>query len=491
MTHPVDEATPLLRSQQVTKTPPTPLPWGQITIVLLLQLAEPLCSQVIYPFAPELIRSLGITGGNEKRVGYYVGIMQSVFFLTEAFTVLHWSRLSDRIGRKPVILSGLIGLSLSMYCFGLSTTFWGLLLSRSMNGALNGNIGVIRSMMVELTDESNISRAYAFMPLAWSTGATVGPVIGGSLSRPAERFPYWFGNSELLKRYPYLLPCAIPAAFTALAWVMTFIFLKETVKRPTPISQFFSLRRDKSKLKLQHIDYDEEGCVQAIKSITTEGVIRDDDKHTPLRSVITPQVLIAASNYASLSLVEIAFRAIQPVFFSTPIEDGGLGLSPAQIGNILSAFGIMNGLFQVFWFARIHDVLGSKKTFTIGLASTFPLFASFPLMNYIARIQGYSMTLWIAVLFHVIISIMLSFSYGAVFIIIANAAPNRETLGSTNGLCQMLVSFMRAVGPALANSLYSVSIDQGYLGGNLVYYTLMGLTGGALYIASLLPRNRT
>lgn len=43
-------------------------------------------------------------------------------------TVLHWSRLSDHIGRKPVIMTGLFGLSLSMYSFGLSKTFWGAVL---------------------------------------------------------------------------------------------------------------------------------------------------------------------------------------------------------------------------------------------------------------------------------------------------------------------------------------------------------------------------
>lgn len=42
--------------------------------------------------------------------------------------MLQWSRLSDRIGRKPVILVGLAGLCVSMFCFGLSTTFWGLVL---------------------------------------------------------------------------------------------------------------------------------------------------------------------------------------------------------------------------------------------------------------------------------------------------------------------------------------------------------------------------
>ena len=53
---------------------------------------------------------------------------QSIFFATQALTVLHWSRLSDHIGRKPVIMTGLFGLSLSMYCFGLSRTFWGAVL---------------------------------------------------------------------------------------------------------------------------------------------------------------------------------------------------------------------------------------------------------------------------------------------------------------------------------------------------------------------------
>lgn len=87
---------------------------------------------------------------------------------------------------------------------------------------------------------------------------------------------------------------------------------------------------------------------------------------------------------------------------------------------------------------------------------------------------------------------------------IQGAAPNRASLGATNGLCQvcpvplhlcppadllqMTVSIMRAIGPAVSNSLFSLSIDKGYLGGNLVYYILTGMVGMALYVAFLLPR---
>ena len=51
-----------------------------------------------------------------------------------------------------------------------------LIASRSLNGALNGNIGVMKSMLAEITDSTNIGQAYAFMPIAWSTGSALGCV---------------------------------------------------------------------------------------------------------------------------------------------------------------------------------------------------------------------------------------------------------------------------------------------------------------------------
>jgi hypothetical protein len=94
----IDEETPLLTSGHSKKA--TPLPWTQFSIVLFLQLAEPLTSNVIYPFMPQvrwsfilqsslwlipppllrhahtqLIRDLGVTNGNDAAVGYYVGMM--------------------------------------------------------------------------------------------------------------------------------------------------------------------------------------------------------------------------------------------------------------------------------------------------------------------------------------------------------------------------------------------------------------------------------
>ncbi|KAG6872736.1 hypothetical protein C0995_007057 [Termitomyces sp. Mi166 len=461
MTQQVDEETPLLQEQPKKRTP---IPWGQFTIVMFLQLTEPLTSQVIYPFAPQLIRDIGITNGNETQVGYYVGLMQSLFFLTQALTVLHWSRTSDFIGRKPVLLIGLLGLSLSMYCFGLSSTFWGLVLSRCLNGALNP---------VRWKHRCN-EKAYAYQPIAWSTGGTLGPIIGGSLSRPAERFPELFGNNELLKKYPYFLPCAVPATYTAIAWLITFLFFKETLKSPVSISRLFKLRKAK-------VDSPVKGVIRSQDSLTPQDPDAcDEEKPLPLRDLLTPRVLIAAGNYACLSLVDIAFRAIQPLFLSTPIAFGGLGLSPPVIGKILSAYGICNGVFQVFFFAFIHDHFGSKKTFVVGLACAFPCFIAFPMINAMAKSQGVTPFVWAAIALQALISIGLNLSFGAIFIFIAAASPNRASIGATNGLSQMTVSVMRAIGPAATNSLFSLSIEKNYLSGHLVYYVLIAVALMAL-----------
>ena len=78
---------------------------------------------------------------------------------------------------------------------------------------------------------------------------------------------------------------------------------------------------------------------------------------------------------------------------------------------------------------------------------------------------------------------------GAVFIFITASAPNKASLGAVNGIAQMLVSLMRTVGPATANSLFSLSIDEEhhYMGGYFVYVALSAVVCVALWVGTLLP----
>ncbi|KAF7331374.1 Major facilitator superfamily multidrug-resistance DHA1 sub-family [Mycena kentingensis (nom. inval.)] len=460
----------------------TPLPKAQLGIILFLHLSEPLTSQLINPFAPQLIRDIGVTNGDETKVGYYVGIMQSLFFFAQALTVLHWARLSDRIGRKPVLLCGLIGLIFAMYGFGLSLTFWGLVACRSLHGALNGNVSVMKSMLAELTDATNIAAAYGYLPIAWSTGSILGPMIGGLLAHPAETFPAWFGNSAFLKKYPYFLPCAIPATYAIVAWFVTLFFLRETASGPAVIKiPSIVERREGAAAKR---DSEDAPLLEPVPEVP------ESEQAFPINQLFTKRILLAGGNYAILSLVDISLRAIHPVFLATPIELGGLGMPTVQIGKVMALFGAFNGIFQIFFFAPMVDWLGSKTMYNFGLACLLPTYAMFPLLSVLAQQQGESTDLiWYLSLVQVFSSIGTGLSHGAIFIYISSAAPNRASLGGTYGLCQLVVSLVRTFGPAAATALFSLSIEQWFdANGWMVYYVMIVVNGVALYFGSLLPQ---
>ena len=76
---------------------------------------------------------------------------------------------------------------------------------------------------------------------------------------------------------------------------------------------------------------------------------------------------------------------------------------------------------------------------------------------------------------------------GSIFMYVTASAPNRRSLGATNGLSQTTVSIARAVGPALASSLYSVSVQHNLLGGYAVYAIMFVLSCFAVLLAQHLP----
>jgi len=121
----------------------------------------------------------------------------SLHFTASAVTAFYWSRLSDYIGRKPVLLTCLAGTAISVILFGFSRSFWAILFrclltdpppphpalrfadcvhvrhSRCLHGALK-TPGVMRCMIAELTDETNIARGFSILLLAWSLGSVIG-----------------------------------------------------------------------------------------------------------------------------------------------------------------------------------------------------------------------------------------------------------------------------------------------------------------------------
>jgi len=80
---------------------------------------------------------------------------------------MYWGGLSDRIGRKPVLLLGCAGTLLSLLVVGFAPNFWIALLGRALGGVLNGNIGVIQTMVGELVTKPEHERERIDMVHLW------------------------------------------------------------------------------------------------------------------------------------------------------------------------------------------------------------------------------------------------------------------------------------------------------------------------------------
>ncbi|KAG1877910.1 MFS multidrug-resistance DHA1 sub-family [Suillus subalutaceus] len=454
-----DEETPFLQRQEQPTTR-TPLPWDQLWIILLSQLSDPLAFQTLTPFIPQLIRDIGVIHGDESKVGYYVGILQSSYYAVHALTIFHWGQLSDHIGRKPVILTSLLALSVSMFSFGLSKTFLGLVVSRTVCGAFDASSSVIESMVMDITDATNMPKAYSYMPVPWMVGAVIGPLIGGSLSRPADRFPDIFGRSELLKTYPYLLPCSIPAIFVSVVWIVTYFRLKEVsvivvTRVPLPGHHFGSYNVPVNPGEVQ-------------------------SKPLPLRALLTPRVSAVTASNATMGLFRIAFNSVLPIFYATPIERGGLSLDPPRIGVILAASSAAQVIFQLVFFARLHDHFGAGAIYITGISSSIPTVILFPVINILA--------LWLCVAIQHALTISLIMCYPCLALFVRASAPNRASLGATNGIVQMFNTGARIIAPASAASVFSYSMQEGH-DAWLIYYFMMAIAFLAVGASQLLPRN--
>ncbi|KAJ7034582.1 major facilitator superfamily multidrug-resistance, DHA1 sub-family [Mycena alexandri] len=479
----------------------TPLPKLQLTIAVLIQAAEALSATVIFPFVPQFVRDTGITRGDERKTGYWAGVLESVFFVAEFLSVYSWGRASDRFGRRPILLLGPLGLSFSLLGFGWSKTFGSLLLFRAANGVFNGNIGVVKTVMAEVSDSSNLAQAMALIPIGWSSGSTLGPIIGGLLSNPEERWPNSFGRLQILRENPYLLPCAVVGFLSFAFFFLGLVGLKES-------SPVILARREREQLRVAAST--DPGLTTALlaEERTTYGAIAGDandisgvhdqldvfDEELPtLRELLVPRLVIPLVNYGFFCFTQTAYQVLFPLMYSTSIPNGGLGLNPYQIGVTRGIWGILNTLVQLFVAARVIKCFGARNIYIFAFANIGICIGAYPLLSFFAqRAQRVDAIVWTIIVIQLISNLALGLAYSSIQLYIVNSSPRPAALSSTNSIAQMVSTILRALAPFVASALFAVSLELNLVGGYMVYILLLGVVAAGIFSSFLLaghPKN--
>ncbi|KAF9453690.1 MFS general substrate transporter [Macrolepiota fuliginosa MF-IS2] len=455
------ERTPLLpydHAETSANSKRTPLPFGQLSILLFLRFCESASTFSVSPFINEFLLSL--TGGDPTKVPYYASIMDASRSGLALATIFYWSRMSDYLGRKPIILLGTAAMAASMLLLGMSKTFWMVILSRCVFGGLNANGSVIKGTVGELTDDTNRADGFALLHVPWAVGMSIGygPLIGGSLANPHTRFPQLF-SGQLWQDFPYLLPCAITALASSLGCFILLTSFRETLPRKPAASAESSPR----------------------------------DSLPPIRTLLTMRVFLSISSYVLLALSYLAYTAVQPLFLAMPIQIGGLSLKPTQIGYILSLYGFFNSFVQTFVLGPSVRRLGLRTTLRCSVSVFIPIFLLFPLMNIYAKDWHFYQHTNSRTIMYTLLTIQLillsigELGYGCTYMYINSSAPTKRSLGSVNGLGQTAVSVSRFLGPAIANGMLGVSIERGWMGGYAAYFLLSFLAVGGVVLVGLLP----
>ncbi|KAE8452690.1 hypothetical protein EG329_013949 [Mollisiaceae sp. DMI_Dod_QoI] len=484
-----------------------PFPTRQMTILALCRICEPIAFMSIFPYVYYMIKDFGITK-NDSEISVYAGMVTSAFAFAEFSSGVAWGRLSDRIGRKPVLLTGLAGTALSMLIFGFAPSFPVALLARALGGLLNGNIGVLQTTVAEMvTVKEHQPRAYTIMPFVWCLGSILGPTLGGALARPVVGYPNLFAADTIWDRFPYLLPNLVCTVIVSCGVVIGILFLEEThaekkyrhdpglVAGKWILSKFTRCTKLKALRSEKVADLDEVLALLAEEqppgyatsggspnlpstpSPEPEESLDLNASHITSRSkpaatkAFTRQVVLNIVGYGILAYHTMTFDAMLPTLLSTPPPENpewnlpfkfvsGYGLSPKEIGVIMSVQGIYSMFATIVLFPIIVRRLSALGLFRL-IALSYPILylttPYFVLLPDSMRMAGvYALVVWKCT--------FATLAYPSNAILLTNSAPSLLMLGTINGVAASTASLSRAFGPTVSGFLFSAGLGLGYSG---------------------------
>ncbi|MDI7274594.1 MAG: MFS transporter [Anaerolineae bacterium] len=358
---------------------------------------------LVIPIMPFYVEHLG-AGGTE------LGLLVASYAVTRLIFGPLWGSLSDRVGRKPVLMVGILGYAVTMVWFGLATELWMLFVARSLSGILSSATSPTTMAYVsDSTGERERSRGMGILGAAIGVGTVLGPGLGGWLAGDAAT------AAQLA------LPFFVAGGMSGLALLLIGLLLPESLP------------------------------VASRQRVQGEKVVRPGELWRALRSPIRGLLFMAF-------LVSLALTGFFGVFGLYALERYACG--PQQVGLVLMVVGLVSAVVQGGLTGPLTERWGEAAVIKASLLVTALGFAAMAL-------AGSTLALLLA-------TGLFSFATALLSPAVTSLTSRHTTMpqGITMGLSNAFMSLGRIVGPLSAGFAFDLRPEYPYLGGAVV--TLAG-----------------
>jgi DHA1 family tetracycline resistance protein-like MFS transporter len=217
-----------------------------LVFIFITVVVDVLALGIIIPVLPKLVE--GFMGGDTARAAEIFGVFGTVWALMQFIFSPVLGSLSDRFGRRPVILISCFGLGLDYILMAMAPTLWWLFVGRVISGITAASFPTAGAYIADVTPPEKRAAGFGMIGAAWGVGFVMGPALGGLLGEVNPRLPFWVAAGLTLLNALYglfVLPESLaPESRKAFAW-----------RRANPVGSLVLLRSHPELLGLSSVNF--------------------------------------------------------------------------------------------------------------------------------------------------------------------------------------------------------------------------------------------
>jgi DHA1 family tetracycline resistance protein-like MFS transporter len=394
-----------------------------LVILLLTVLLDLIGFGIVLPLLPTYAKDLGANP-------FMIGLIAAIFSIMQFIFSPLWGKLSDKIGRRPVMLVSIFITAVSYLVFSQASTIPLLIFARGLSGIGSANIAAAQAYITDVTDSKNRSGAMGMIGAAFGIGFIIGPLIGGLL------------------KHNYGIPTVgyVSAALIAFDFILAVFLLPESNTNAKKLK--FSLSK-----KLPGDDSVRQSALPFLAE-----KVREYGEGLKLVMHSRPLALLMTANYVytfAIVNMQVASILLWKEYFRATDE---------QIGYIFAYVGIWSVVVQGGLISKLIKKLGEHRLFLWGHLFTFVGVFFVP---FAPRDTLFSLGLFILFFFAIGTSLVSPINFSMI-----SLYSYKQQQGQILGLSQSVNSFARIMGPFSGSMLYGMNFHAPYIVAGVL--TLLG-----------------